>query len=99
MNALVDTKPVTVVETPTKKVPSGPFWLTRDKRDGILSTKVEVWLVQPELHRYEDGDVMWLPPLEIVDDGPSNFGEWSIEKCLKECRTYPETERECIVHY
>lgn len=72
----------------------GPYWLTRDKRHGILSDTVEVWLAKPTLHRFEDGDIMWLPDLGVED---AHFGEWTIAKCLKECRTYPETERECII--
>lgn len=72
----------------------GPYWLTRDKRNGVLLDKIEVWLAKPALHRFEDGDIMWLPDLLESD---SHYGEWTINQCLKECRVYPETERECIV--
>lgn len=75
---------------------SGPLWLTRDKRNGILSDLIEVWLVKPDLHRFEDGDVMWLPKLEVVDEEATHFAEWTVAKCLKEVYTYPETERECL---
>jgi hypothetical protein len=75
----------------------GPYWLTRDKKNGELSDTIEVWLVKPELCRFDDGDVMWLPQLECVDAETTHYAEWSIAKCLKECRVYPETERECIV--
>lgn len=74
----------------------GPYWLTRDKRLGILSDVVEVWLVKPDLHRFDDGDVMWLPPLDSVDTEETHFAEWSLDKCRKECYVTPETERECI---
>jgi hypothetical protein len=75
----------------------GPYWLTRDKRNGKLADVIEVWLVRPVLHKFEDGDVMWLPKLELVDSETTHYAEWTIDKCLKECRVYPETERECIV--
>lgn len=75
--------------------PKRPFWLTRDKHEGALSKSVEVWLVKPSLTRFEDGDIMWLPPtLETEEE--FNFGEWTIEQCKKEVYVYPETERECI---
>jgi hypothetical protein len=96
METLTDTKPAPATETSSKGVPSGPFWLTRDKKNGELSSKVEVWLVKPDLHRFDDGDVMWLPPLNIIDDMPSNFGEWTVERCMKEVYVYPATERECL---
>lgn len=75
----------------------GPYWLTRDKSNGALSDIVEVWLVKPDLFRFDDGDVMWMPSLECVDSDTTHYAEWTIGKCLKECRVYPETERECIV--
>lgn len=74
----------------------GPYWLTRNKTMGELSEKVEVWLSKPDLRRFEDGDIMWLPNLKTVDSEISYFAEWTIEKCLKECHVYPMTERECI---
>jgi hypothetical protein len=75
---------------------TGPFWLTRDKRMGVLSDLVEVWLVKPDLHRFDDGDVMWLPNLEHVDTEDTHFAEWSLDKCRKEVYTVPDSERECI---
>ncbi len=75
----------------------GPYWLTRDKSDGILSETVEVWLSKPELRRFDDGDIMWMPNLDAVDSELTHYAEWTIAKCLKECHVYPETERECIV--
>lgn len=74
----------------------GPYWLTRNMTMGVLAEKVEVWLSRPELRKFEDGDVMWLPNLKTVDTETSYFAEWTVEKCLKECYVYPATERECI---
>jgi hypothetical protein len=74
----------------------GPYWLTRDKEDGVLSDKVQVWLIKPDLERFDDGDVMWLPNLDVVDTETTHYAEWTIGKCLKECYVYPETERECL---
>lgn len=76
---------------------AGPYWLTRNKCGGVLANMIEVWLVRPELHKFEDGDVMWLANYALVDTQDTYFGEWTIQKCLKECFVYPETERECIV--
>jgi hypothetical protein len=74
----------------------GPYWLTRDRKNGELSETVEVWLAKPDLRRFEDGDVMWLPNLDLVDEEVTHYAEWTIQQCLKECHVYPETERECI---
>lgn len=74
----------------------GPIWLTRDKRNGVLREVIEVWVVRPMLHKFPDGDVMWLPPLEAADAQDTNVAEWTVAKCLKEIYTYPSTERECI---
>lgn len=74
----------------------GPYWLTRDRTAGQLSNVVEVWLVKPDLQRFDDGDVMWLPSLEHIDNEDTHFAEWSLDKCRKEAYTVPETERECI---
>jgi len=74
----------------------GPYWLTRDKESGVLSDTVEVWLTKPNLCRFEDGDVMWLPDLETVDTETTSYAEWTLSKCLKECYVIPDTERECI---
>lgn len=75
---------------------SGPYWLTRNKENGILSDTIEVWLSKPDLRRFDDGDVMWLPNLSNVDAEITYYAEWSSTQCLKECHVYPETERECI---
>ena len=74
----------------------GPYWLTRDKQGGVLSETVEVWLAKPDLRRFDDGDVMWLPNLEVVDIEVTSYAQWTVEQCLKEIYTYPATERECI---
>lgn len=74
----------------------GPYWITRDKRNGVLSNIIEVWLVKPDLCRFDDGDVMWLPSLEYVDTETTHFAEWTLEQCRKNCYVTPDTERECI---
>lgn len=93
----VETKEVEASRASVDVELKGPYWLTRDKRNGVLSEIVEVWLIKPDLRRFDDGDVMWLPNLKYVDMEGTHYGEWTIAKCLKECRVYPETERECIV--
>lgn len=87
-------------EEPTK--PSGEpklpttYWLTRDRRHGELSKTVEVWAVRPERVRMHDGDVMWLAPSELIDVVDTHVDDWTIGRCLRECRVYPETDRECV---
>jgi hypothetical protein len=87
----------TKIEAGVKIEMKGPYWLTRDKRNGVLSEIIEVWLVKPDLCRFDDGDVMWLPNLNFVDSETTHFAEWTLDQCRKECYVVPETERECIV--
>lgn len=85
------------MENPSVKIDiKGPYWLTRDLKNGELADVIEVWLAKPDLHRFEDGDIMWLPNLDVVDEEATHYAEWTIQQCLKECYTYPFTARECI---
>jgi hypothetical protein len=95
-NPMTDTNHPKVKPASVKVEIEGPYWLTRNRFMGVLSDKVEVWLSKPDLRRFEDGDVMWLPNLKTVDSEDSYYADWTVEKCLKECHVYPETERECI---
>lgn len=80
------------------------YWVTRDRRHGDLRDIVEIWTVRPAREQFEDGDVMWLPPVEgatsenDASDKPHCLGEWTIG----EAHTYigaavPDTDRECVV--
>jgi len=89
-------KEYTVGDASVKVEMKGPYWITRNRTNGVLEDKVEVWLTKPDLRRFEDGDVMWLPDLSAVDAEITYFAEWSLDRCIKECGPIPETERECL---
>lgn len=75
---------------------AGPYWITRNRTMGVLEDTVEVWLTKPDLRRFDDGDVMWLPNLQSMDSEVSYFAEWTLDQCRRRCLVVPETERECI---
>ena len=76
------------------------FWLTRDRVGGDLADEVEVWVVRPERHQSEDGDVIWLAPFEYLAgelDGDTHVDDWSLDEARREIGSgIPETDRECV---
>lgn len=77
-----------------KETPNVPtYWLTRDKKEGMLSPEVEVWVSKPHRARFDDGDCMWLPDIESVD---AYFATWTTAESMQTVHVYPETELECI---
>ena len=76
--------------------PPGTYWLTRNKTNGKLEDVIEVWTTPPEFLKFEDGDSMWIGCFAAVDKVQTYHGDWTIARCLKECRTYPEDERQVI---
>lgn len=68
------------------------YWLTRDRKHGVLSDRVEVWAVKPERIRFPDGDIMWMAPLELIDVVETRLTSWSVEKCP----TAPDDDRMCV---
>jgi hypothetical protein len=73
------------------------IWLTRDRVGGELSTDVDIWSVSPKRHVSEDGDVMWLPPLALIDGHTVMcIGGLSIAQArLKYGSGVPDTDMEC----
>ena len=76
--------------------PKCTYWLTRNRTDGKLADMIEVWVFEPELLKFEDGDAMWIGCLAALDKVQTYHGDWTISRCLKECRTYPDDERQSI---
>lgn len=78
------------------------YWLTRDRDiEGRLDPYIDVWLSRPKLRVLPGGiGVTWICDDVIVatatGDCPARYAQWSPEQCLRACRVYPETERECI---
>ena len=74
------------------------YWVTRDMLGGVLSSKVEIWAVRPHREVSEDGDVLWFPPLEMID-GPDVvcLGEWSLARCQIQIRVIPDDSLQCLV--
>ena len=77
------------------------YWLTRDRdMTGRLEPYVDVWLKRPTLCVLPGGvGVTWIcDDLVEVEEGtcPARYTQWSPDQCLRACRVYPETERECI---
>ena len=55
------------------------IWLTRGRTGGELDGRIEIWSVSPERHRYDDGDVLWLAPLALIDGhSVMNLGDLSV---------------------
>ncbi len=59
----------------------------------MLDEDVQVWVVRP--HRIRVGtEVTWLG---LKADGTTAlYATWSISDCLINCRTYPDSDIQCI---
>jgi len=80
----------------TEPTPKGSYWVTRNTTDGVLANTVEIWVARPERMRFDDGDVMWMGSLSKIDEESAWYDEWTLARCLKECRVLPDTDREVI---
>lgn len=73
------------------------YWVTRGRTNGELDAHLQVWCVKPELLRCNDGDVMWLAPIELVDMQSTLLGDWSLGEAYQHINNaIPQSERECI---
>lgn len=84
---------------PEPKIPlPAVFWMTRDKCNGRMLDVVEVWLVKPEPSFCEDGDVMWIAPVDQVDERDTWYASWKLAEAAENnnSHTLPQTCRECI---
>lgn len=74
------------------------LWLTRDRWDGVLVDSVEAWAVVPDRRVMDDGDVLWLAPLHLVDRRKTLVGSVALEMA----REYfgdavPQSDLECCL--
>ena len=94
-----DDTEIQIENEPTKevlgKLPK-VYWLTRGTRHGELQNYIEIWAVKPDRIRFDDGDVMWMAPPDVIDIMPTLVGEWSLWESYRECKVYPEDDRMCI---
>jgi hypothetical protein len=85
-----------------KKAREMTYWITRDRDvHGVLDTTIDVWLARPKLCVLPGGvGVTWIcDDITVATAGgdcPARYTQWTMEQCLRACRVYPETERECI---
>lgn len=79
------------------------YWLTRNRLDGELSGKVDVWLSVPHRVRFEDGDVHWIGLTDVPDDAAdtggtsTHYGRWTVEEARHHAGNgVPMTDLECL---
>jgi len=72
------------------------FWLTRDTLRNELNLAVDVWVVQPKPHRYEDGDVVWYAPSGESHVGPDCIGDLPADEAARAFGTVPTDLFECV---
>lgn len=79
------------------ELPRQDYWLTRDRSEGELSVYLDIWLYRPEYLRYDDGDVTWIAPLELVDRAATFFGSIEFSDAYSQLgASVPDSERECV---
>jgi hypothetical protein len=72
------------------------YWVSRGRTEGVLLDTYEVWAVCPERHRSDDGDVMWLAPLGVVDRFDTFVGEFKEDEMRAHVRTLPDDDLQLI---
>lgn len=74
------------------------FWLTRDKIFGELSSRVDVWAVEPVREEIAGRDVIWCSPDGAdVDSEDTCLGDWSCAEAHRHVGNgIPCTDRECV---
>lgn len=72
-------------------------WVTRDRVHGDLNNKFDVWHVRPHRELADDGDVIWLPPLELIDGpAPTRVCSLSIDAAFRLFGNGLPDERQCL---
>lgn len=90
----------------SKKASPRTYWLTRNRLEGVLSGRVDIWLARPDRIALPDGDVQWLaleempssvgPNGEVVEES-AHYGRWTVDRARLEVRGgVPDTDRECL---
>lgn len=73
------------------------YWLTRDKLEGELSPRIDVWCIRPEFWGGENGDGTWLTPMKLIDKVEARLCSWSVAEAQRRVGNgVPESERECL---
>jgi hypothetical protein len=80
---------------PKNKLPE-VYWMTRDRINGRLLDKVDVWLVRPEQEDLGRGESWWRAPKDLVDKQDTFHASWTLAEAKRNARTIPETRMECI---
>jgi hypothetical protein len=71
------------------------YWLSRNRLDGELSNKIDIWLTPPERLRFADGDVQWVVLGELRH--VAHYGRWTLEQAEHEVGPgVPDTDRELL---
>lgn len=81
------------------KCPPSTYWLTRNRLNGEISIKVDIWLVRPDRLRFKDGDVHWiaLSPGDAEASSKAHFGRWTLDRAKHEAGPgTPDTDMECV---
>lgn len=71
------------------------FWLSRNRTNGVLESKVDVWLERPERLRFGDGDVQWV----VLDEGKhtAHYTRWTLDQARAEVGNgVPQTDLELL---
>ncbi len=72
------------------------LFLTRDRCEGSLSDIVEAWTLVPDRIEMQDGDVMWVAPLDTVDRRSTLVSSWSLLVALAKFKgDVPSSAVEC----
>jgi hypothetical protein len=71
------------------------IWLSRDRLDGRLSERVDVWGVRPQASRYDDGDVLWYAMVEAGQT--ALLARWTLGRAHQVAGTVPDDERQVIL--
>lgn len=66
------------------------LWLTRDRWAGELANKVDVWVYPPRPYKFDDGDVIWLAPMHVVN----RRATYLVELDLDEAPAVPQSAEE-----
>lgn len=85
-----------IAESAGAEAPPWQYWLTRNRVDGQLSSRVDVWLSRPSRSVTDDGDVYWFVHGEGAER--EHFTRWTIARATREVGGgIPDTDRECTV--
>lgn len=75
--------------------PSCGYWLTRNRLEGELSSRIDVWVELPDREEEDDDNVFWFVHGE--DAQRAHYARWTIDRARREVGNgIPDTDRECV---